>query len=147
MIGKTNTEIDEQFMDTDQLRNRSRRVFELSGRNVLFEYACSDDSIIVQKAEQRGLSCIRLSRSVLEKSEDVEQAIGQLRSLPGADAWMSITCTHHSPLQHLHEAVHGREYSKRFRKARKRTLKMLDLAIPFLEQVIQNNGRIGVEWP
>ena len=24
---------------------------------------------------------------------------------------------------------------------------MLDVAIPFLEQVIQNNGRIGVEWP
>ena len=26
-------------------------------------------------------------------------------------------------------------------------MKMLDLAIPFLEQVIENNGRIGVEWP
>ena len=68
-------------------------------------------------------------------------------ALPSADAWMSITCTHHSPLQHLNETIHGREYSKRRRKARKRTLKMLDVAIPFLEQVIQNNGRIGVEWP
>ena len=90
-----------------------------------------------------------MQRSVLdlEKPEDVEQALGQLRSLPGADAWMSITCTHHAPLQHLNEAVHGREYSRKLRKARKRTLKMLDLAIPFLEQVIQKNGRIGVEWP
>ena len=52
------------------------------------------------------MNCIRLSKSVLdlERSEDVEQAIGQLRSLPGADAWMSITCTYHSPLQHLNEA-------------------------------------------
>ena len=44
MIGKINTEINEQFMSSDQLRNRSRRVFELPGRNVLFEYACSEAS-------------------------------------------------------------------------------------------------------
>ena len=49
----------------------------------------------------------------MERSEDVEQAIGQLRSLPGADAWVSITCTYHSPLQHLNEAIHGSEYSKK----------------------------------
>lgn len=149
MIGKINAEVDEKFVNSDQLRNRNRRVCDLAGRNVLFEYACSDDSIIGQKAEQCGVNCIRLSKSVLdlERSEDVEQAIGQLRSLPGADAWMSITCTYHSPLQHLSEAIHGREYSKKLCKARKRTMKMLDLAIPFLEQVIENNGRIGVEWP
>lgn len=122
---------------------------DLKGRDTLFEYACSDESIIGEKATQCGIQCIRLSKSILnlESPEDVDQAIGQLRSLPGADAWMSITCTYHSPLQHLNEAVHGKEYSKKLRKARKRTMNMLELAIPFLEQVIENNGRSGVEWP
>ena len=117
--------------------------------NVLFEYACSDYSIIGQKAEQCKVKCIRLSRSVLDlaKPEDVNQALGQLQALPGADAWMSLTCTYHSPLQHLNEAVHGKEYSKKLRKTRKHAMKMLDLAIPFLEQVIENDGRVGVEWP
>ena len=149
MIGKINTQIDERFIESDQLQSRKRRVGALSGMNVLFEYACSDDSIIGQKAEQCKVKCIRLSRSVLDmaKPEDVKQALGQLQALPGADAWMSLTCTYHSPLQHLNEAVHGKEYSKKLRKARKHTMKMLDLAIPFLEQVIENDGRIGVEWP
>ena len=52
MIGKINSEVDEKFVNSDQLRNRNRRVCDLAGRNVLFEYACSDDSIIGQKAEQ-----------------------------------------------------------------------------------------------
>eukprot|EP00435_Cladocopium_sp_Y103_P048465 s1082_g14.t1 len=120
-----------------------------AGRNVLFEYACSDDSIIGQKAEQCGLTCIRLSRSVLdlEKPEDVEQALGQLRTLPGSDAWnRNWTWMVSGEVVELLR-IHGKEYSKKLRKARKRTMKMLDLAIPFLEQVIENNGRIGVEWP
>ena len=83
----------------------------------------------------------------LEQTSDVEQAYGQIEAMPGADVWLSLTCTYHSPLQHLNEAIHGREYSKKLRKARKRTMKMLDLAIPCLELAMQNNGRIGVEWP
>ena len=107
LIGKINTEIDHDFQESDQLRGHARRVFTDPGR---------------------------LSRTVLnlERAADVDQAVGQLESMPGADIWMSLTCTYHSPLQHLNEAIHGREYSKKLRKARKRTMKMLDLAIPFL---------------
>ena len=114
LIGKINTEIDHDFQESDQLRGHARRVFTDPGR---------------------------LSRTVLnlERAADVDQAVGQLESMPGADIWMSLTCTYHSPLQHLNEA--------NLRKAKKRTMKMLDLAIPFLEHAIQNNGRIGIEYP
>ena len=142
MIGKINTEIDHDFQESDQLRGHARRVFTDPGKDSLFEYACSDDSKIGQKAEQCGVRCIRLSRTVLnlERAADVDQAaVGQLESMPGADIWMSLTCTYHSPLQHLNEA--------NLRTAKKRTMKMLDLAIPFLEHAIQNNGRIGIEYP
>ena len=96
---------------------------DIKGKNCLFEYACSDNSIIGQKADQCGIRCIRLSRTVLdlEQTSDVEQAYGQIEAMPGADVWLSLTCTHHSPLQHLNEDIHGREYSKKLRKARKRT--------------------------
>ena len=149
MIGKINQDVDHVFVEADKLRNRARRLKDLAGENCLYEYACSDDSIIGQKAEQCGVKCVRLTKAVLnlEKPEDVEQAIGQLEALPGSDVWMSLTCTYFSPLQHLNEAVHGREYAKKLRKARKQSLKMLDLAIPFLERAIQNDGRIAVEWP
>ena len=134
MIGKISTEIDHDFQESDKLRGHGRRASTEPGKNSLFEYACSDDSIIGQKAEQCGVRCVRLSRTVLdlEQVADVNQATGQLESMPGADVWTSLTCTYHSPLQHLNEAIHGREYSKKLRKARKRTMKMLDLAIPFL---------------
>ena len=83
----------------------------------------------------------------LENLSDVEQAIGQLEESPGADVFMSLTCTFFSHLQHLNIAVHGDEYKKKRKKCRKKTLKMLDLAINFLEVAIKNHGRIAVEWP
>ena len=149
MIGKINTEIDHDFYQADQVCGRVRRMSDIKGKNCLFEYACSDNSSIGQKADQCGIRCIRLSRTVLDlgQTSDVEQAYGQIEAMPGADVWLSLTCTYHSPLQHLNEAIHGREYSKKLHKARKCTMKMLDLAIPCLGLAMQNNGRIGVEWP
>ena len=55
-------------------------------------------------------------------------------------------CSFYSPLQHLNIAVHGDEYKKKLKKCRKKTFKMIDLAINFLEVAIKNHGRIAVEW-
>ena len=137
LIGRITTDIDHKFQEADQLRGRARRVSKEKGKDCLFKYACSDEPISGQRAEQCGIQCIRLSRTVLnlEQTADVDQATGQLASMPCADVWMSITCTYHSPLQHLNEAIHGSEYSKKLRKARKRVMKILDLALPLLELV------------
>ena len=58
--GKIISEVNERFIDSDQLQNRRRRVSDLSGRNVLFEYACSDDSIIGQKSRTVWCKCLGL---------------------------------------------------------------------------------------
>ena len=100
----------------------------------MYEYACSDDSIIGQVAEQIGVKCVRLTRNLLdlEKAEDVQQACGQLEEVPGADVWVSRTCTHFSPLQHLNEAVHGATFAKKLKKAQSKSIKMcaIGIAIP-----------------
>ena len=130
-------------------RGKARRLYELKGKDFLFEYACSDDSIIGQRAEQLDIKVVRLTRSLLdlEKPSDVEQAIGQLEQMPGADVYVSLTCTYVSPLQHLNVAIHGNEYRKKLKQSRRKTINMLNLAIKFLEVAIKNHGRIAVEWP
>ena len=149
MIGKVNQDIDAAFIDDNIARGKARRLNDLKGKDMLFEYACSDDSIIGQKAEQLDIKVVRLTRSLLdlEKSSDVEQAIGQLEQVPGADAYVSLTCTFFSPLQHLNVAIHGEQYEMKLNKSRKKTINMLNLAIKFLEVAIKNHGRIAVEWP
>ena len=99
-------------------------------------YACSDESIIGQRAEQLDIKVVRLTKSLLdlEKPHDVEQAIGQLEQMPGADVYVSLTCTYFSPLQHLNVAVHGNEFSKKLKQSRRKV-------------AIKNHGRIAVEWP
>ena len=49
----------------------------------------------------------------LENPSDLEQTMGQPEESPGADVFMSLTCTFYSPLQHLNIAVHGDEYKKK----------------------------------
>ena len=90
-----------------------------------------------------------MTRSLLdlEKASDVGQAISQLEQVPGADVYVSLTCTYYSPLQHLNVAIHGDEYGKKLKQSRSKTIKMLNLAIKFLEVAIKNHGRIAVEWP
>ena len=135
LIGRINQDVDAEFLECNINRRKARRRCETAGRNFLYEYACSDDSIIGQVAEQIGVKCVRLTRKLLdlEKAEDVQQAGGQLEEVPGADVWVSITCAHFSPLQHLNEAVHGATFAKKLKKAQSKSIKMLLLAVPFLE--------------
>ena len=131
-VGKINQKVDAEFVESNALRRRARRVSDLKGVGLLYEYACSDTSIIGQIAEQIGVKCVRLSRSIidLEKAANVQQACGQLDEVPGADVWVSLTCTYFSPLQHLNVAVHGEEFAKKLYKAQKKSIKMLQLAFP-----------------
>lgn len=49
MIGKKAFVLDDAFVDMIRSRNMARRVSSLSGRGMLYEYACSDTSIIGEK--------------------------------------------------------------------------------------------------
>ncbi len=127
----------------------TRRTNARCGQNTLFEYACSDSSIIGQRSEDVGVKCIRLTRSVLDRcnAEHVKQAIAQLESLPGADTWISITCTHFSPLQRLNLAQHGSKFKRRLKANQEETKLMLGYAMQFAEICASNNGRIAFELP
>ena len=74
------------------MRNRFRRVHKLRKENVLLEFACSNDSVIGHVAQSINVSCIRLSRDVLDLTnpEHLAQALGQADALPGSDTWVSI---------------------------------------------------------
>ena len=61
MTGKINKEVDEKFVDASYARCRARRLNDLKGIDSLYEYACSDDSLIGQKAEQLGIKCTCLT--------------------------------------------------------------------------------------
>ena len=86
LIGKVNQEVDAAFIEGNLERGRARRLNDLKGKDLLYEYACSEDSIIGQRADQLGIKCVRLTRLLLdlENLTDVEQAIGQLEESPGA---------------------------------------------------------------
>lgn len=149
MVGKVAFVLDETFVTMNKSRNMVRRTSALSGRNVLYEYACSDTSIIGERSADIGIRCIRLSEGVLDLTnpEHVAQAIMQLQSTPGADAWISIPCKYFSPIQRLNEAQYGEKFAKKLKKGRKETRRMLGYALQFAEVCVRNHGRVAFEHP
>ena len=149
MINRVASTIDEAFIESSVQRSRYRRMNNLSGVHTLYEFACSDASIIGEQASNIGISCIRLSRSALNLCDPVHvhQAIGQLESTPGADAWASVTCTHHSPIQNLNIHIYGKKYKQKLNERRVESETLLQYAIQFLERALGLGGRIGFELP
>ena len=149
LINRVASTIDEAFVRSSVERAKHRRMNTLFGNNTLFEFACSGDSITGGQAEAVGVSCIRLGRSTLDlcNPEHVQQAAGQLEALPGADAWASVTCTHHSPIQNLNIHRHGKPYQKKPRKKQKESEQLLQYAIQFLERALELGGRAAFELP
>ena len=115
------------FLQLNKDRNIARRCGSLKGRTVLFEYACSDDSVIGRVAEETNVKCIRLGKSTLDlcNHDHVLQAVEQADAMPGADAWISIDCTHYSPIQNLNIHLHGKTYQRKLDARRAQTKVML----------------------
>ena len=149
MINRVASIIDEAFVESSVERSRFRRINGLSDARTLYEFACSDTSIIGELASNVGIQCIRLSRSTLNLCDPVHvnQAIGQLDSTPGADAWASVTCTHHSPIQNLNIQMYGKKYKRKLNERRAESETLLQYAIQFLERALESGGRIGFELP
>ena len=149
MVGKVAFVLDGAFLESNRSRNMNRRSSSLPGRGKLFEYACSEDSVIGIRSAAIGVDCIRLSRGVLDlcNPEHVSQAIMQLQSVPGADAWVSITCTFYSPIQRLNVSQYGKKFERKLNQGRKETRLMLGHAMQFVEVCMTNHGRIAFELP
>eukprot|EP00435_Cladocopium_sp_Y103_P054810 s2861_g18.t1 len=66
---------------------------------------------------------------------------------PGADAWASVTCAHHSPIRNLNLHMHGKPYAKKLQKKRAGSEVLLQYAIKFLERTFELGGRVAFELP
>ena len=67
--------------------------------------------------------------------------------LPGADTWVSVVCTDHSPLQHLNKSIHGPAYREKLKKKQKNSIKLLRSAEVFMDKVLSLGGRVAFELP
>ena len=141
--------LDDTFLQDNRERNMTRRCGSFSGKDVLFEYACSNDSIIGRVAQETNVKCVRLGKSTLDlcNQDHVIQAIDQADALPGSDAWVSIDCTHYSPIQNLNIHIHGKSYQRKLEARRAQTKVMLAYAIQFAMNIMHNHGRIVFELP
>ena len=139
--------LDDTFLQDNRDRNMTRRCGSFSGKNVLFEYACSDDSIIGRVAQETNVKRVRLGKSPLDLCNQyhVIQAIEQADALPGSDAWVSIDCTHYSPIQNLNIHIHGKSYQRKLDARRAQTKVMLAYEIQFAMNIMHNHGRIVFE--
>ena len=142
MINKVASTIDESFIQASNKRSKNRRMNTQKGHGTLFEFACSDDSVIGKHAIAIGVKCIRLSRSILDlcNPDHVQQASGQLETMPGADTWASVTCTHHTQIQNLNLHVHGKPYAKKLEKRKAESEVLLQYAIQFLERTVVSHS-------
>ena len=67
--------------------------------------------------------------------------------MPGADTWVSVVCTDHSPLQHLNKSIHGPAYREKLKKKQKNSIKLLRSAEVFMDKVLSLGGRVAFELP
>ena len=103
---------DDEFIFSEQVTKHDKKMRAFTRQNVLFEYACSDTSIIGQVSSEIGVKCLRLSRSTLDlcNHAHIQQAVDQAAALEGADAGISIECTQYSPIQNLNAHMHGKPF-------------------------------------
>jgi hypothetical protein len=75
------------------------------------------------------------------------QALGQVEHLPGADAWVSVVCSYHSPLQHLNKFIHGPEYREKLKRKQMNSIRLLRNSQVFMDKVLNLGGRVAFELP
>ena len=124
-------------------------MYQSSGSNTLFEYACDENSAIGEVCDELGIEGIRLSRNVidLQKEDQVSQLITQVDDRKAADAWVSLPCTVFTPWQHMNVHRHGCSFQHKPEKRRKQAKKMFAQAVRFMKKILAEGGRVAIEWP
>ena len=80
------------------------------GKDVLFEFACAEDSNLGKVRHDNGLRVIRLCKEDinLEDPHSIEQLIAQVTALKGCSIHGSIECRPWSQWQHLNRTKYPR---------------------------------------
>ena len=111
--------------------SRIRRLStDLPGVGVLYEYACSGDSLIGEIIPQYDIKVVRLSKDVIDLSnfQHVLQLVEQLKSHHGADIWISLPCDPWSNLQELNIHRLGESFLNDLTQKQEDSSYMVDLA-------------------
>ena len=130
--------------------SRVRRLStDLPGIGVLYEYACSADSLIGEMLPQYGVKVVRLNKEAIDLSNlhHILQLVEQLKTQHGADIWMSLPCDPWSNLQELNIQRLGESFLADLSCKQAESSYMVDLALQVGDYVISNNGRFIWEWP
>lgn len=121
---------------------------ELSGSDVLFEFACPKDSNLGTVGSENGVKVIRLCKENidLEDPGSIQQLIEQVRALPGCSIHGSIECKPWSQWQRLNEKKHPRLLEK-LRKEREDSEALLMQFIKVANICLDQGGDCSFEWP
>jgi hypothetical protein len=115
---------------------------------VLFEYACSSDSMLGKVAESHGIFHVRLHEGMLNLTCPIahEQLKSQIRANPKCKLWVSIPCTVWSNWQNMSlNKIVG--YAERLEKRRQSATRFLEQALEIAQLTIDLRGEVAFEWP
>lgn len=75
--------------------------------HTMFEFCCSEDSMLGQVNQERGINHFRLSQesSNMADNREVDDLIGVMSLFPGADLWASIPCGPWCQWQHVNMSI------------------------------------------
>ena len=111
----------------------------LKGFGTLFEFACDEDSNLGHVSERYGVKHIRLNKKKIDlmNNHSVEQLLGRVDALPGADAMISIPCTDYCSWHHMHIHKHGNKHKQSLMRRRAKSKTMLLNALRVADRIIE----------
>ena len=118
------------------------------GKDVLFEFACAEDSNLGKVRHDNGLRVIRLCKEDinLEDPHSIEQLIAQVTALKGCSIHGSIECRPWSQWQHLNRTKYPR-LAARISKEQTESAALVEQLIRVANICLDNGGDCSFEWP
>ena len=115
----------------------------------LFEYCCSENSMLSQVAGEYNIDFVRLHRGFFncDNDFDIELLLEQISHVEVPVLWISIPCTEWTAWQHVCEAKYGPAYRKALAIRRRWARRRLRKALAVAAHTIKCGGKVGFEWP
>ena len=125
------------------------KVARSKSNRLMFEFCCSDDSMLGKVNEERDIPHIRLTEknSNMADPDEIDSLLKVQELFPGHDLWGSIPCGPWSPWQNMSLARYGKGYKKKLEQKRKKSMKLLNNFIRCAEKTLELGGHVSFEWP
>lgn len=113
--------------------------------HAMFEFCCSEDSMLGQVNLERGINHFRLTKksSNMADNQEVNDLLKVMKLFPGADLWGSIPCDPWCSWQYVNCAKHGEPYRRKLALIQKKSRNFIRCAV----QILAQWGHVAFEWP